>query len=721
MRKIININEGWKFTNGLQSETVNLPHTWNADAQKGYFRGMCSYEKYIEAIPEGRVMLEFEGVNSVCEAQINCINLGVHKGGYTAFRYDITDSARHDSVLTVNVSNSSLEDVYPETADFTFYGGIYRNVNLIVTGECRFSSSDYSSDGVYVTPFEKDGKWYLGIKALVDGAEPGAVISYKLKYPNGRVYASETVDISQSETYIDCRRPHLWNGRQDPYLYTLTAQIILPDGSVSDNLDIKVGFRSFAVDPEKGAFLNGKHVKLQGLCRHQDRAGIGNAITEKEHDEDMALILESGANALRLAHYPQAKYFYDLCDKNGVLVWAEIPVISRFSPKKQQNAKQQLLEMIKQNYNHPAIFCWGIENEITLAGKDSRELDAAVRELNALAKAVDTRRLTTCAQVSALPVSSSLSGITDILGYNHYFGWYADSCDAFGKWLDSWRAFNPEKKLCISEYGADAVYGLHSEKPRQGDYTEEYQCVFHEKYIKEINSRDWIWGSFVWNAFDFGSASRREGGTSGINNKGLVSYDRKRKKDAFYLYKALWSAEPTLHVCSSGFVNRRKGETVIKVYSNLSPVKLIYDGGELVSSGETVFEFTVPVKDGENVYTVSAGEESESLTVIGINGEDKSYSLPEGEGSYVRNWSSADDGENSFGLDDKIGDLLENEEAKAIIKARFGNKLDIAFSPLAKPVGAVKIGTAVNLAKRIGMPESFTSLAEGYIKTIKKK
>ena len=721
MRRIININKGWKLIKDGVRTDIDLPFTPDADAAGAFDRGMTGYEKYLEAIPEGRVMLEFEGVNSVCEAQINCVKLGSHKGGYSKFRYDITESVRHDSVLMLAVSNSRFEDVYPETADFTFYSGIYRNVNLIITGETRFSSGDYASDGLYVTPFKSGDSWRLGIKALIDNPADGAKLRYTLRDASGETYRALECGISQSEAYIDCGSPRLWDGRRDPYLYTLSAEIVLADGSVSDNLDVNVGFREFSIDSKEGAVLNGRKIKLRGLCRHQDRAGMGNAITEKEHDEDIAIILESGANALRLAHYQQAPYFYDLCDKNGILVWAEIPVISEFSLKKQQNAKQQLLELIKQNYNHPSIFCWGIQNEITLATRNRKGLEEALRELNSLAKSVDSTRYTTCAQVSMLEISSSLNGITDILGYNHYFGWYSDTCDAFGKWLDAWHSFNPEKKFCISEYGADAVPVWHSENPAQGDYTEEYQCLFHEKYLAEINSREWLWGSFVWNTFDFGSVIRKEGGTEGINNKGLVTYDRKHKKDAFWFYKASWSDEPVLHICSKGFVNRKKGESKIKVYSNQPEVTLAYGDKEIKLGGKTMFEFTVPVEQGENTFTAKSGELADSIVINGVPEADESYNLPPEMHSFVRDWHTAaqDDG-STFGLDDRLGDLLQNEEAQSLVRARFGNRLDMLFSPLAKPVGAIKVGTAIKLAKRAGLPESYASLAEGYLKTIRK-
>lgn len=727
MREIININDNWIFTKDGFSCRLNLPHTWNnldgqGDNNDGmYARMKCSYSKDLAPIEYGRVMLEFEGANSICEVKIDGTTLGVHRGGYSHFRFDITNYIRSGCTVTADVDNNDYADVYPSTADFTFWGGLYRSVNLIVTGDCHFSCRDYSSDGLYVTPFKNGDSRFLGIKALIDNPADGAVIRYTLYDAKGKVYRSAESDINKDTTVIDCGNPNLWNGRKDPYLYTLTAEIVMPDGSVSDNLTVKTGFRDFEIDAQKGAFLNGKHIKLKGLCRHQDRADMGNALTIKEHTEDMDIICETGANALRLAHYQQASEFYDLCDERGILVWAEIPMISRFSPKKHQNAKMQLLELIKQNYNHPSIFCWGIENEITIGGAKPA-LQACLEELNNIVHTVDTTRYSTCAQVSMLKVDSPLNSITDILGYNHYFGWYMDSCDGLAKWFDRFYAANPDKKLCLSEYGAEAVLRWQTDNPQQGDYTEQYQCLYHEKYLKEINSRDELWGSFLWNTFDFGSCIRSEGGVKGKNNKGLVTYDRKIKKDAFYLYKATWSDEKMLHICGSRFVNRPAGTTSVKVYSNYPEVKLTAGENTYTLKGETVFDFKdVPIALGENVITAKAGKATESITIIGVEEPDESYVLPESQHSFVRNWFNDETQPGTvITLDDSLGDVLESEDTKAIVRTQFGNKLDFVFKA-AGPLKRVKLRPALDLAKKVGMPDEYADLAEGYLKTLKKK
>lgn len=729
MREIININDNWVFTKDEFSTKVTLPHTWNNRDGQGendgitYDRCKCIYQRNIQPIKEGKVMLEFEGANSVCEVSVDGDKLGMHRGGYSHFRFDITPYARLGCTITAEVDNSNIADVYPAVADFTFYGGIYRNVNLIVTGDCRFSSRDYSSDGLYVTPFNDGNEWYLGIKSFIDNPVDGAKIVYTLLDKDGKEFCKAESDINKDTTYIKVGKPILWNGRKNPYLYTLRAEIILADGTVSDNLDVKTGFRTFTIDPQKGAFLNGEHIKLKGLCRHQDREDIGNALTPKEHEEDIEIIYETGCNALRLAHYQQDRYFYDLCDEKGILVWAEIPMISRFSAKKHQNAKMQLLELIKQNYNHPSIYCWGIANEITIGGNNSK-LESCLRELNDIAKATDSTRYTTMAQLTMLPVDSSLNNITDIIGYNHYYGWYMDSCDGIAKWLDKFYAQNPDKCMCLSEYGAEAVLKWQTETPVQGDYTEQYQCAFHERYLEEINKRDAIYGSFLWNTFDFGSAIRSEGGSKGRNNKGLVTFDRKIKKDAFYLYKANWSDEPMVYICGRRYINRPLGVTAVKVYSNQPEVTLtIGDQTATAKSDNHIFVFILNLTEGETKITATAGKVSDSITVMGVTEPDSSYVLPEDMHSFVRNWFN-DGNENDdshFTFEDSLGDLLQSDDVKSIVHTQIGDKLDFVINPISKPLKKVKIGSAISAAQKVGLKDDYVDLAKGFFRTIKKK
>ena len=535
MRKITNINQGWDFTKDGITQKISLPHTWNGldgqGAEETYYRGRCVYERVIPSF-EGRVYLEINGANTVCEVFINGVYIGSHENGYSMFRFEITDFINSDmNVIRIIVDNSENEYLYPQMADFTFYGGIYRDVNIISdVDRSHFSLLDMSRSGIYITP-KADGRVF--VKSYVEGSSKGLTKEFIITDAQGNEVAKTSADADTEAVKLLIEEPVLWNGMKNPYLYTMTARL-LRDGEVIDEVSERFGLREFYFDSEKGFFLNGEHLKLKGVSRHQDREDIGNALTAAEHKEDIEIIKEVGANSIRLAHYQHDEKFYKMCDEEGFLVWAEIPVISKFSKKKQDQAKFMLEELIRQNYNHPSIYCWSIENEISIAGTASG-LISGISELNNIAHCLDSTRPTACAQVTFCPISSKLNEITDILGYNQYFGWYVQTVDGIDKWLDDFHEKKPNIKLCISEYGAEGITTLHSAQPVQGDYSEEYQAYYHEHYIKALTEREWLWGSYVWNMFDFGSAKRNEGGVRGRNNKGLVTIDRKIKKDSFYV------------------------------------------------------------------------------------------------------------------------------------------------------------------------------------------
>ncbi len=716
MRKILNLNENWLFEMNGKTKTVSLPHCFNAadGLTPDYVRTRCAYTKELAPL-KGNVFLLVEGANSVAQVAVNGNVINTHKGGYSAFVTDLTPYVNEGCTLQLFVDNSDFEDVYPSNADFTFWGGIYRNVSLIITDDCHFSFNDYSSCGVYATPKKTDEKWALDIKCLVDNMPQSALIRYTLSDKEGGVYLQ--TESEKTELTLDCGSPVLWNGIENPYLYTLKCEII-NGAAVLDCVSFKVGFRTIETDSEKGCFLNGKHIKLKGVSRHQDRENMGNAITEREHREDLELILSLGANSVRLAHYQQNSYFYDLCDEYGVLVWAEAPVISSFSPAKQENAKQQLCELVKQNYNHPCIFCWGIENEITQNKKNakSKALVPCMRELNALVKSLDSSRYTTCAQLSILDSSSPLNAVTDILGYNHYFGWYDFGFDFLNKWLDNFHSAYPETKLCLSEYGAEGLVNLHSASPVQGDYSEEYQCRFHEEYIKAILSRNWLWGSYVWNMFDFGAANRHEGGVTGKNNKGLVTYDRKTKKDSFYLYKAFWSSEPFTHICGERFKNRKSGLYDIKVYSNKETVTLTVNGREYTKNGEKIFIFPeAEIVAGENILT--AGEHT--VIINGCAETDPAYSISS-ESSFVRNWEkkSPEEAVDYLSPESTVKELVLSEDAHIMVNGKLGK--DRLKNPLLKLIYPMKIKTALKLGRRLGLTENECELLCEYTYAIHK-
>ena len=711
--KRINLNENWRFKTDGKDCVVNLPHTWNnLDGQgsaEAYLRTRAVYSRTLPGV-EGVCYLEVLAANSVAEVYLDGEKLCSHRGGYSAFWTELTGKIHDGAELEIAVDNSPDDSVYPTMADFTFYGGLYRGVNLIIVPEKHFLPTE-NGVGVWATAYKKDGYWELKIEYKVSESANNSKVSFTLCDGAGQAVASAHGLGGKAVIRIDS--PILWD-TENPYLYTLKAAI---DGG--DSVQVETAFRYFSVDADKGFFLNGKHLKLKGVSRHQDREGVGNALTAEMHEEDIRLIKEVGANSVRLAHYQHSDYFYTLCDRAGLLVWAEVPVISRFSKKRQQNALSQLSELILQAKNHPSIFCWSISNEITIAG-ESKGLKKALTELNALAKSMDDSRLTALAAVSMCPPTSELNSITDILGYNHYFGWYAGTFRDLDKWLTKWRETAPDKKLCLSEYGAEGIVRYQNSSPVPGDYSESYQAVYHENYIERIVSADWMWGSYVWNMFDFGSAARNEGGVRGRNNKGLVTFDRKIKKDAFYVYKAYWSDEPFVKIAGSRYLKRKTGDSEIKVYSNADTVKL--EVGEYVAeqSGAHVFRFeNVPLQPGKNVVKATADGVSDVLEIEGVTEEPGEYRMPADAGSFVRNWFASDSDEidpTRFSTADKVGDLLKNAEVQSLIKKFIGNKVPAFLLALIKPF---RVKTLLKLPF-VKLDEQMVGMVDRYLQTIKK-
>lgn len=714
MKKVISLNKDWVFCKEGAKENVDLPHTWNGiDGQGGadgvYYRGACTYTKILPKY-SGKVYLEFLGANSVCSVLVNGKEAGKHKGGYSTFRFDITNLLTSPkNFLEVTVDNGENKEIYPTLADFTFYGGLYRGVNLIYDiPDVHFSLDDAGSKGVYVTA-EANGT--VKVKSIISNYRTGVKVLYEVLNKEGEVVAS-----AEDKGRLKVENPILWNGMENPYLYTLRATLYEGDQLV-DEVKLRFGFRTIAFDNDKGCFLNGKHIKLKGVSRHQDREAIGNALTMEHHMEDLEIIKEMGVNSLRLAHYQQAGDFYDLCDEMGFLVWAEIPVISRFIKKGQENALSQLEELIKQNMHHASIFCWGVQNEITIASENKAVIDA-ITELNSYARMLDPLRVTTCAQFSMCSSKSELNRITDILGYNHYFGWYMKTCDGLDEWLAKFREENPEAKLCLSEYGAEGVLGYFSDNPVQGDYSEGYQALFHEHYAKTIMDTEWMWGSYVWNMFDFGSAVRNEGGTRGRNNKGLVSFDRKLKKDAFYLYKAYWSDEKFFHLVGSRYPLRKIGEQSFRVYSNCDKVTVKVNGKQKTVTADKVFVFDgFEITEGENKVVVTADGMKETFIFTGVTEYPKEYSLPEGSASMVRNWFVDKDAPagDTYSLDDKIGDILKSEEIISMVGGVAGKLIK---SPLMLAVKPFTLRQLISVAK---LSPEITELVEQYISSVKKK
>ena len=668
---------------GKEGETltpVNLPHTWNAfDGQDGgndYWRGIGTYVIDLPNPTQGKKQyIEFQGANHVATVYCNGRELGTHKGGFSTFRYDLTRAMKKEgNKLTVTVSNAP-SDIYPQNADFTFYGGLYRDVNFIEVSEAHFDLLLDGTSGVFVTPHNVGSTRVDLFPVNAEGCE----IKVELKDAEGNVVGSGSAAAAQhAHVLIGVKEPHLWNGLADPYCYQCVASIVRGE-EVLDTVTVTYGYRSFHVSPDNGFYLNGKSLPLRGVARHQDRLNKGWAISKEDHAEDVALIRELGANTIRLAHYQHDQYFYDLCDRTGFVLWAEIPFISQFIPTEEayKNTISQMTELIAQNYNHPAICFWGISNEI-LIGPDREDLRQNLRDLNELAKAMDPSRLTTMAQVSMTPMDSEHNFITDVVSYNHYFGWYGGDVEDNGPWLDKFHAMHPDKCLGVSEYGAENILTWHSAEPENHDYTEEYANYYHQEMLKTFAKRPYLWATHQWNCFDFAADARNEGGVQGRNSKGLITYDRKTKKDAFYLYKAWWNPEPMIWVSGCRFVNRGPGERNVIVYTNCDEVTLVVNGAVAATkkAEDHMIVFENVIVDGENVVTAYAGDvKANTVTFQGVADHDYSYDLP--DGNQGANWF--DDPKlvemkkafkypkDAYSIKDKMGALMENPETAKLL------------------------------------------------------
>ena len=668
--------------NGEAYASVALPHTWNAlDGQDGgndYWRGIGTYQIELPNPTEGKKQyIELKGANHVATVYCNGRELGTHKGGFSTFRFNLTPAMKPEgNVLTVVVSNAK-SDIYPQNADFTFYGGLYRDVNFVEVADAHFDLLKEGTDGVFVTPHAA-GKTRVDLFP-VNAA--GCTVKVVLKDAEDNVAAEGQADAADHTVVkLDVKEPHLWNGMADPYCYTCEASIE-KDGEVQDCVAVTYGYRGFHVDPENGFFLNGKSCPLHGVSRHQDRQDKGWAISREDHEEDIALIKEIGANTIRLAHYQHDQYFYDLCDHTGFVLWAEIPFISSFIPGQAayENTISQMTELISQNYNHPSIFFWGISNEITISG-ETEDLYRNLTDLHALCKKLDPTRLTTMAEVSMVPMTSEHVYITDVLSYNHYFGWYVGDVEDNGPWLDKFHALNPDRPLGVSEYGSEAILKWHTTTPENHDYTEEYAAYYHHEMLKTFATRPYLWSTHVWNMFDFAADARDEGGVQGRNNKGLVTYDRKTKKDAFYIYQAYWTTEPMIHVCGERFVDRAPEERIVTVYTNCPNVTLVVNGEEVATKDAVdhavVFE-NVALNDGDNTVTATCGDvQANTITLRSVAEHNYAYDLPEGnEGA---NWfddpaaiaarKKMNYPAGYYNIKDKVCDLMANPEAAAAVQ-----------------------------------------------------
>ena len=628
MREITKIMKGWEFTGpDGTTTTVDLPHTWNArDGQDGgndYWRGTCIYRTRFAA-PQfnpvsHQVWIQFDGVNASAHVVLNGSPVCNHDGGYSTFRANITELLRDENELTVEVDNSKNDRVYPQKADFTFYGGIYRDVSLMVVSKNHFTLDYFGGPGIRITPTVQGADASVQVTTWHDGE--GEVSIELLDAAGNTVATGKGPDIT-----LTIFNAHLWNGVKDPYLYSCKARLVV-NGTVEDETTTRFGVRSFKVDPKKGFFLNGKSYPLHGVSRHQDRKGLGNAITREMHDEDMALIKEIGANTIRLAHYQHDQYFYDLCDEVGMVVWAEIPSIREHMPNGRENTISQMKELIIQNYNHPCIVCWGVSNEITISTKDKKDMLDNHRQLNDLCHEMDKTRLTTLACYAMCGPFNRSAHITDMVSWNLYLGWYVPGFILNDLWMGFFHLCFPNRPFGYSEYGAEGMPNLHSTHPHRGDHTEEYQAKYHEYMLRCFKRHPWMWATHVWNMFDFAADARDQGGEPGMNHKGLVTFDRKTKKDSFYLYKAWWSDEAFVHICSKRFVERTGSTATVKVYSNQSTVALYVNGNKVgEQTGEHVFTFKVPL-NGELHIQAVAGDRTDESVIRHVDTPNPEYKL----------------------------------------------------------------------------------------------
>lgn len=646
-RRVTSFNEGWKFirqdvTTSPESVTfddsawqsVTLPHTWNAKGGSdggSYYRGIGWYRKTF-ALDEGyagkRLFLNFGAASLRADVYVNGEFVGTHKGGYTAFTFDVTDfmTPGETNTVAVKVNNSNNQrEIAPLEGDFTVYGGLYRDVELIVTDVVHVDMTDNGSNGLKLTTSSVSAESaHLTVEATIvndSDTDMTVTVTSHLRHPDafygideisslrfdpddmcgGGMVAekSQTVTVPAGGRLVCTEEftvedPHLWNGLTDPYRYQAFVSIKKGDTLV-DTVSDYVGFRWFSVDEEEGFFLNGTSYPLRGVCTHQDFEGLGSAVSQEQHDLNMSMIYDIGANAVRAAHYPHDPYVYDLFDKYGIVVWAEIPFVgtvggsgSYASPDATRQeffdvTKQQLTEMILQNYNNPSICFWGLQNEVREGYKDAAE--GLLNDLHTLAKTLDPSRLTT----QATNHNTGAQWASDLMAWNTYQGWYANTYNDLTNAANGFRdGQNGTRAVGISEYGAGASLVQHEENPAQPAargqwHPEEYQSLYHEAHIRQINELDYLWGTFVWNMFDFGSDSRNEGGQQGLNNKGLVSFDREVKKDSYYLYRSYWNPEVTLHITSRRFNPRTSSSVEVKVYSNCDSVELFVNGVSLGS------------------------------------------------------------------------------------------------------------------------------------------
>jgi beta-galactosidase len=704
MRTVESLDEGWEFvrddvghraagSGGGAWDHVVLPHTWNAiDGYTGngeYHRGGCWYRRELDVGPLGdrRVFVEFGAAGMVADVWLDDAHLGRHRGGYSIFRFELTDAldAAGRGTLLLRVDNGPTDDVYPLFGDHTFFGGLYRSARLVSVPAVHLDLLQHGSPGVLVrqeslTDDEGSVRARVSVRNM-SATDATPSVTARVHDDSGVLVASQTVtvvvdagDRAETELLLTVAHPRRWDGKADPHLYELRVDL---DGD-ADSVRVPFGLRNFEVDAEQGARLNGRPYPLHGASRHQDSEGKGPALLPADHERDLALFLELGVTVIRLAHYQHDQYFYDLCDRAGIAVWAEIPFNAQAAKDDpDSNAVEQMTELLHQCMHHPSIVCWGVQNEITL-GESRRDPRPTVATLSELVHTIDPSRPSAQANLGQLSTEDPLHALTDLDALNLYFGWYYGTADELGPALDELHTARPELCIGLSEYGADAYVGYHSAAPAAGDYTEEYQALLHEEVWRAVAARPWVWCSFVWNMFDFAAAARAEGGRSGQNMKGLVTYDRVTRKDAFYWYKANWSNQPFVHVCSKRFVNRHESPTVVRVYSNQPNVRLEVDGVDLgpARQRDRAFEWTIDLdRAGTTVRAIADDTPPDEGTFVLVDRAEDAYVCPQPapfggrsmrrESWYEKEGLTADP--SIYSTWTSVGELLENPDTRAVL------------------------------------------------------
>lgn len=616
---------------------MTIPHTWNArDMQlqhNAYYAGEAYYKKTfrVEEAWRGKaIFLRFEGVGQVAELRVNGELAGNHRGGYSAFALDLSGIVAYgkDNELLLRVDNTARPDVIPVNHElFGVYGGMYRPAWLVVTDPVHVAVTDHAAPGVYISQENVSRKQAdIAVKIKLENGETSnraVALETIIRDARGKIVArrEEAITLSpggmqERVQRLRVRNPHLWNGRVDPYLHEVTVRV-KAGNELLDEVAQPLGIRHYEARAGEGFFLNGKRYPMYGVTRHQDWWELGSALREEQHDADLDMIMEIGATTVRLAHYQQAGYVYSRCDTLGLIVWAEIPFVNRVTGEERENAKEQLRELIRQNFNHPSIYVWGLHNEVY---KPHAYTAALTRELHDEAKSEDPGRYT--AAVNGYGhMTHPVNGNADIQGMNRYFGWYEKKITDIKPWIEELERQFPDVKFMLTEYGADANILHQAEKTSESldwtkpFYPETFQTATHEYQWSIISRHPYIIASYLWNMFDFAVPAWARGGVEARNMKGLVTFDRQVKKDAFYWYKANWSAEPVLYITRRRFKEREQQVTSITVYSNIGKPKLFLNGKPLQEAREGLTPVhyvldNVVLEEGLNVITATAANEN---------------------------------------------------------------------------------------------------------------